>query len=418
MNINIKASIIKRREEMHDFYYQGFGDRIKRKRQELNLTQETIAKGICSNTYVSKMENNKIIVNKEHLFLIMERMGMPTDNISLPEEMIDILKKSIKYFFYKDIESYKKLYLEIEKYDFGILLYVARFGYYILTKDAYNAKILHNDMYKYLNHLEDFGFTTFLIYSGFYNVMINDYQSARMIIETIQNKIQNDEMIYALYSYLKFDVYGNLYLFNMSRDGLVIAENLFLNYKNIERMRDIFIKLEIFYLYEETNRRSSNFKQNIQGLNDSDKNEFLLFSAIKANNPLEYLEHLSKNGDYYLAGKFIVAKHYFSKGKIKEFKKVKKEINDLHYLQKSEIDYGNLLKLYEEDKKLYIKDYLINYVLPIVLKKQNLYLLKIVLEEISFLLKEKNRYKDALIYLEKFQEIKNKLQFQQKITAE
>ena len=46
----------------------------------------------------------------------MERMGMPTDNISLPEEMIDILKKSIKYFFYKDIESYKKLYLEIEKY--------------------------------------------------------------------------------------------------------------------------------------------------------------------------------------------------------------------------------------------------------------------------------------------------------------
>ncbi|MCK5731592.1 MAG: helix-turn-helix transcriptional regulator [Tenericutes bacterium] len=418
MNINIKASIIKRREEMHNYYYQGFGDRIKRKRKELNLTQEVVAIGICSNTYVSKMENNKIVVNKEHLFLIMERMGMPTDNISLPEEMIDILKKSIEYFFYKDVESYEKLYLEIEKYDYGILLYVARFGYYILTNDVYNAKILYSDMYKYLNHLEDFGFTTFLIFSGFYNVMIRDYQSARMIIETIQNKIQNDEMIYALYSYLKFDVYGHLFLFNMSRDSLFIAENLFLNYKNIERMRDIFITLEIFHLYEESNNRSRNFKQNIQGLNNSDKNEYLVFLAIKADRPLEYLELLSKDGDYYLAGKFIVAKHYYRKGKIKEYKKVKKEINDLHYLQKSEIDYGNLLKLYEEDKKLYIKDYLINYVFPIVLKNQNLYLLKIVLEEISFILKEKNRYKDALAYLEKFQEIKNKLQFQQKITTE
>ena len=109
MQVFLKSSINKRKEEMHDFYYRGFGDRIKRKRKEMKLTQESIARGICSNTYLSKIENNRIAANKDHLFFIMEKVGLPTDNIGLPEEMILVLEKSIRHFFFKDLKSYQKL---------------------------------------------------------------------------------------------------------------------------------------------------------------------------------------------------------------------------------------------------------------------------------------------------------------------
>lgn len=417
MDINIKSSIIRRKQDMYEFYYRGFGNRIRRRRLELKLTQQELAHGICSNTYISKIENNKVVINRDHLLLLMEKMGLPTSNIGFPEEMIEILLKSIKYFFYKDIENYSKLFKEIEKYEFGILLYVARFGYYILTEDKYNAGIIYNDMYRYLNLLEDFGFATFLIFSGFYNVMINDYQNARMILTSTKEKIQNNEFLYGLYNYLIFKVNGEILLFNKSKEGLNIAQNIFVNNLNIKRLNDIFIDRNIFSIYEGEPNDIIFEPEHLDYLTDNEKNRYLIFLAFNSKNPNRYLKYLSENGNYYLFGKFILARHHYKKNKNKQYIEIKNEINSLHYEKNSCVDFCKVLKLYEENKSIYLKDYLINYVLPHVVKTQNLYLIKAVLKKISNILKDKNRYKDALTYLEKYEEYKNKFQVKNKVTA-
>ncbi len=417
MDINIKTSLIRRKQEMYDFYYRGFGNRIRRRRLELQLTQQDLARGICSNTYISKIENNKVVVNREHLYLLMEKMGLPTENIGFPEEMVEFLLKSIKYFFFKDIENYTKLFEEIEKYNFGILLYIVRFGYYILIEDKYNAGAIYNDMYRYLNLLEDFGFATFLIYSGFYNVMINDYQNARMVLNSTKEKIQNNEMLLGLYNYLKFKTYGNVHLFNKAKEGLIIAQEIFINYSNIKRVCDIFVDKNIFSVYEGENEEIRFHTDHLKSLSYNERNAYLITLAYKENKPYKYLRYLHEDGEYYLAGKYILARECFKNNKIKEYEEIKKSINDLHYSVKTNLDYYKLLKLFEGNELTYIKEYLINYVLPFAVKRQNLYLIKEVLKKISNILKEKKRYKDALIYLEKIDYYQYKFQKSNDITA-
>ncbi len=416
MDINLGVSLIRRREEMYNFYYRGIGDRVKKRRKELYLTQESLAKGICSNTYISKIENNKIVVNKEHLFLIMERMGLPIDRIGFPEKMVESLEKSIKYFFYKDLESYQELYEEVDKYEYGILVFVIRLGYFILFEDFENAKIIYDDMYRYLSSLEDFGFATFLIYGCFYNVAVNDYQTARMILESIKDKMHNDEMLYGLYTYLKFVVYGNLNLINYSRDGLDIARNIFMSHGNLKRMNDTLVISNTFKAIEGSHKIVKFENNQLSSLTKTEKNNYLIVLAYSSGRILEYLEKMDPEGDNYLMGLYLKANHLFNISKFEEYKEVKKTINDLHYQRKSDLDFGNILKLEENNDKSFLKDYLINYVLPYVTKNQNLYIMKIITNQIVDILSGKKRYKDALNYYKKYDSTKLRLQTCKKIT--
>ena len=85
-----------------------------------------------------------------------------------------------------------------------------------------------------------------------------------------------------------------------------------------------------------------------------------------------------------------------------KYKEVKKIINDLHYKNKSQLDYINLLKMYENSELTFVKDYLINYVLPSYIDQQNIFIIKYVIKEIVRILEQKNRYKDALMYHKKY----------------
>lgn len=411
----LKSSINKRKEEMHDFYYRGYGDRIKRKRKSMNLTQEVIAKGICSNTYLSKIENNKIAANKDHLLYIMERVGLPTENIGLPEEMILVLQKSIRYFFHKDIESYKKLIVDMEKYEFGILIFIARLGYYILINNIKESRTIYNDMFRYLNALEDFGFSTFMIYGCYYNVLINDYQTARMMIETIQDQIQNGEMLYSLYANVRFIVYGQLHFFNKSRDALNIAQSIFQNQSNFNRLNEIATYKEIFFQYESC-QSELEWKQERYELVDLYKRNYLVcLKALNSDYPLKDLKFLVKNQPDYLKGLFLKALFLYRSNDLEQYRASKRELNELNYLDKTELDYSNLIKLYEDNELLYIKDYLINYALPYFIGKQDIFLIKHITDEIVNILIEKKRYKDACSYMKKYEDLKHRLQFKKRI---
>ncbi len=416
MELNLSMSINRRRQEMYNFYYRGIGDRIKKRRKELQWTQELLAKGICSNTYISKLENNKIVVNKEHLLLLMERMGLPTDKIGYPEKMVDILEKSILYFFHKDVVAFQQLFEEIEKYEFGILIYVARLGYYVLTKDFDNAKTIYDDMYRYLNSLEEYGFAAFLIFGGFYNVGIHDYQTARMIIESVEGKIQNDEFLFGLYSYLKFIVYGNLHYFNCSRDAYSIAETIFMDKFNVSRIHDLLYYKNISFIFEGA-LHCVKSDYDVQFISDlSDKSYYLIIKSLVTENKLDCLNQLEPEGDYYIDGLYLKARYLYKNNKLEDYKKTKTIINDIHYKLQSKIDYLNLLKLYEDGEWLYVKDYLINYVLPYLVEYQQLFLIKSVIQEIVQILESKKRYKDALTYLKKYDAYKEKFQTKKKIT--
>jgi len=409
MDQNLRLKIEKRRQEMYDYYYRSMGEKIKRTRIEKDLTQEVLAKGICSNTYISKIENNKIAANKEQLFLLMERMGIETDKIGFPEMMVESLELSYEYFFYRDVESYQKLMEKLDIYDYGVLIFVVRLGYHVLTEDYVQAKLIYDDMYRYLDTLEEYGFAIFMIYGCFYNVGIHDYRSARMILETLGDKMRTSEFLYALYHYLRFIIYGRLHNFNQSKEAMVIVTQLFIVHNNTKRIAELMMYSTMFKIYENAECISLKRHDFLLNLTATQKNAYLIMISEVADNPLMYLSQLDVQGDYYLDGVFLKTLQYLKTEDKKNFEKYRKTLNDLHYQYNAKIDYLHLLELIQNNDENQLKEYLINYILPYLDEYQHLYFYRKTSNWISDILQKKNQYKHALFYRMKPVELKRVL---------
>jgi len=410
MDLNLQHKIIERKDSIYDFYYKNIGDKIRKTRLESNMTQEELAKGICSNTYISKIENNKISINQEHLNLLMERMGVLATKIGIPEQMIDYLEQSYLYFFLKDMEGYRSLYDVVKEFEFGVLNSVIQLGYLVLVEDYESATLIYRELFRYLNSLEEYGFAIFVIYGCFYNIGVKNYSEAKKLLESATNHLKNSEPLYAMYHYLKFIVYGNLYQFNLAREGLEIARTVFVSHGNCSRIMELNMYVNIFKIYENSSETIIIPKNHLAYLSPNQKNYYLLMLAECSTEHVKYLDELDQDADYYLCGLFKKAIDHYQKNEMEEYQTIKQEINHLHYSSNSNIDYYSMLKYMESSEQIYLKDYLANYVLPHVTKRQNLYFYQRIITYISNILKNKKRYKDALTYNLKFQDLKDKLQ--------
>ncbi|MBU1144848.1 MAG: helix-turn-helix domain-containing protein [Firmicutes bacterium] len=386
----------RRKKEIFQFYYRGIGDSIRKKRIECNLTQELLARGICSNTYISKIENNAIAVNKESLLLIMERMNISFQETSFPEKMIENMEKSIQYFYRDDKEAYKTLYDECEKYEFGILIQIIRLGYHTLIGNTDEAEMINNELIRYLNSLEDYGFTVYSLYACWLYVSKEDYETARSLYEAVSQHFYMNDEIFGIYQFLKFQIYGNLHLFNVSRSAYENAKNMYMEKGVMSKLFEMRAMLNLFYVYE--NQRDKiyhhDFLSNSLCLNQ--RNKYFVLLSIEEENPLIYLDKIQKEGQYYLDSLYLKCLFYKKQSNVNKYNSIKEEINQNYCLMDSEIDYYKLLSFEEKNEEFLYKEYLINQVMPYVTKLQNIYLMNLVNEKIVTILSSNKRYKDAL----------------------
>ncbi len=418
MQAKLLTEITRRKEKIAQNYLKGVGQILKKKRIELKMTQELAAIGICSNTYLSKIENNQITVNQEHLYLLMERMHIPTDKISFPSEMLEHLEKAVTLFFYRDVDEYTELYNHIAKFDFAILLQIVKLGYYLLIDDLEKAKIVHNEIFRYITVLEEYGFSVFLVFSSYYNIAIKDYKNARFTIDNIANNLYSEEQIYGLYNHAKFLAYGNLHLNTTALDAGFISMQIFNKYANTNRIHEFYIWKEIFSVYEGNFDLNTFVPNKLKYINNDLKNTYLIIMASCTKAPLKYLNHLEKTADNYLLGLFIKGRYHLDNSELEEYKNTLNELQELHYLKQSKINFAGLLKSIKAKDDQATKEYLINYCLDYAVKNQNLFFVEIITETISSILSKKNRYKDALIYKNKYSEYKQILQLVPKFTLE
>ncbi|MGM8216029.1 tetratricopeptide repeat protein [Bacillaceae bacterium W0354] len=66
------------------------GNIIKIKRKEMNLTQEELCEGICTTSYLSRIENNKVLANEEIYRLLLKRLGINYENASQISEKVNM----------------------------------------------------------------------------------------------------------------------------------------------------------------------------------------------------------------------------------------------------------------------------------------------------------------------------------------
>jgi len=393
--------VSKRREEMYSFYYQGIGDRIKKRRLELKFTQEAVARGICSNTYVSKIENNKLVPNPEQLTLIMERIDMTLEEVGLPDQMVEYLEASIECFFYKDTKEYEKIFRKVEHLEFSSLVYIIRLGYYVLKEQNAEAKIYYDEMSRYYNSLEDFGFATFVIYGCFYNININDFRTARFIIDLVKNRLRNDDKLYALYSYLNFVTYGSINLSHSATISSAIAHDIFNKTGNKNRNFEFLMYSNIFRAYEGSVGHVKLRSEQLEPLSKKQKNYYLFVLSVTSTNSQRYLKLMDKDSEYYYGALYLVAIGCLSENRMTKYNEIKKKLKENRNLTSLHFGYLDFLKNYETKNTSMIKENIINFGLPFAFKNQNIFLIQRLKEEIKDIFSNKNRYKDALKYISK-----------------
>jgi transcriptional regulator with XRE-family HTH domain len=403
--VNIK----KRKEKIYQFYYKGFGQMIKKRRLELDLTQEEASRAICSHTYISKAENNRIILGEDQLMMIMERLDIKSSEFAQPEKLIYYLNQAIKYFYFKDKEKYEHLIDKFEQYNFHALIEVIKLGYYTLIKDCEKASQIYNQLLDYLESLDDFAFDVFLVFSAFLAYYQKQFSLSQFLIETSHIINKTNKLLNTLNLYIQFLVYGEL--------NLSLKTNHFYNQLisdvmddgNIALLRDLSINKALFSEYQ---GQTHNFEY-IQHLIDSADQDlvdrYLLVKGIKTKEYDKYIDLLkNKESEKYLCLLFFKARQALEDKNIEKYELYQKEISDLHYKTKSSIDYIHLLDMIKKEKSIMVKEYLVNTCLKTAKEREDIFFMTLTTDEIVNNLQSRSRYKDALAYYKKLhKDIKN-----------
>lgn len=100
-------------DDLDDNISRSISQAIKRERLEQNLTLESIAKGICSLSYLSKIENFTIIPHASYLEALCERLNIDFDKIIDAQRRND-LNEVLKFYLYEMYSNIEEAYLALE----------------------------------------------------------------------------------------------------------------------------------------------------------------------------------------------------------------------------------------------------------------------------------------------------------------
>lgn len=368
-------------------HQSNIGSALKHRRKELKLTLEEGAFGICSISYLSKVENNLIIPTNKYVDLLEERYDINIDykKDELHQQTInDIIEALFYNLSYQIDQSLKTGYTYYAK------LY--NLSQYIINEDFKQARISYFDLNPYIKNMQDLELSLFL------------YLTA--IILKKEGRLKDAFSILNFYQSFKLPEKLQLLI---EKEKLIIAckinnhSYILLNYEQI--LKTLFNK----EYYEITHQIKyhyllylSQFKQN-----NSEHSLFKITSNINENNK-KYLKaiyfyyNLNFDKSYYnlkeiydLNEEFYIL-YLFTLNKLGKCNEIKTTLSkDIKLINKSH----HLIKQYFEIKYLKEKEANLNFLRDKVLKVKempdHIIDLRFWYEEGIKVLKENGFYKDA-----------------------
>ncbi len=159
---------------------------MKRRRLEKKQTLEVVCRGICSPSYLSKIENGQAEVDESFLQSLFERLDLEYDNIKVERE-IDFFSKIIKFYLlerYDLLEEKLKQMVKINSYcDTELELIILLNN--IIKKNYKEAEILIEKLESIRNTLtkDEIYLLSFLVTLYLYNT--DQYTTAAQQIEIL-----------------------------------------------------------------------------------------------------------------------------------------------------------------------------------------------------------------------------------------
>ncbi|MGM8214931.1 helix-turn-helix domain-containing protein [Bacillaceae bacterium W0354] len=397
------------------------GKTIKWYRNELGWTQEQLASGICSSTYVSQLENDLIPTNKEVLLKICRKLGINEKKV-LDEIDLDCLQKVknwLKYINEFDVSSADTCYEEIKEqidenthYDIEYLYKLGLLGYYLIKDYLINLDDIFLNVYDFKDLYKESDPYNFHKFVGIYfkrKGLFLDALDHLKQAEQIMSEEEDPELYLSLaitYSYLNKILISNRYAqkaFKRFHEKLfynrIIECQIILNqnycivgdYDSIEQQLERLVEIENDHVTEKT---KANIYNHI-GFVYFTKREF-----EKSIDSLLKVRELNINQADFLKSRHALAFIYFN---LKKYEMAEVEIekgmklSDKYNLDRYKIKF-EVLRLRIKDDKEQLVTYLKEIAIPFFEKSGEIFELKSYYRLMGNTLFDLKRYKSAAKY--------------------
>ncbi|MBQ6783389.1 MAG: helix-turn-helix domain-containing protein [Acholeplasmatales bacterium] len=353
-----------------DIYYI-VGTEIRARRYRLGMTLEALADGICSLSYLCKVENCKIQPNRQFLAELCDRLELTMDQVDTLLDLRDALVLCISDFLQGSSENID-LYFEkgkpFDNYRYSII----KFIYYLYHHDLPNANKVYLDLIQISQTMREFDFVIFSLFSAYLHYYNFRFNEALEILENI-NKFSLDDNLEALKYICHFKA-----SFGANKQDTPVH---YLNAKNILVDKGPYYLLDemryIICLYYIKNGNYYLAAKEINGIrNEIYKNSLELIKCFKDKNVSKILNYK----DEALTKFALMLKLY-----VVDFDKFLSLLDDYdneYYIY--DFDYNYLDILGSKTKEKYAT-HLFNEIIPRVCISDDNFIKHVVLKEVAYL---------------------------------
>jgi len=411
---SLKNKVNKRVENNSKNNFYDVGRYIKKKRKEMNVTQDIVSSGICSVSYLSKIENNQISPKG---FYVKEIMGkLDIDETCFEKDLNDTLylNKMLQGIFYLDDELIKTTYEEIKIIEHNLTINICKLAYNVyfnIDDDNQYVMMLEN----LVNNMNDFELKVYLLLASLYYISLEKLKiSLGILMLGYKIDITNDYLS-ALYSEYAYLVKQRLLKKNSSSDDFENAQSMYSKYHNVKR--SVILALwKSYYISLENPEGALNLLQmiKIDLLEPFPKDFFYLIKAkalYKINNYNEsivVLNNIRGDSTFFYQKTILLYEICLSENDIEMCKSIKTILENYKpdkFQLKYKVHYHYLL----EKKKDNVKEYLRDIAIPYSIKINDYHGLKKYTNEIMDICIMNSRYKEAVQYYKKYQKEKNRI---------
>ncbi len=411
---SLKNKVNKRVKNSSKNDFNDIGGYIKKKRKELNVTQDTVSNGICSVSYLSKIENNQIVPKEFYVREIMEKLDVDKEYFEKDLNDSLYLNKMLKGIFYLDDELIEQTFIEIEMIEHNLTINICKLAYYVYfgkTDNNQYVMMLEN----LVNNMNNFELKIYLLLASLYYISLEKFKVSLEIL-VLGNKIEiTNDYLSGLYSEYTYLVKQRLLKKNCSSDNYINAQSVYGRFHNVKR--SIILALwKAYYISVENPEGTIELLRMIKvsQLDDFSMNFYYLISAKALfeidclNESIINLNKIKENSTIFYQ-KTVLLYEICLKEKDDEMCKSITDILKNYKPDKFQLKYKVYYHYLLEQQKDSVKEYLRDIAIPYSIKIDDFYGLEKYTNEIMDICIENSRYKEAVQYYKKWQKEKNRI---------
>ncbi len=412
---SIKNKIRKRNQYQNQQYeYQDVGSLIKEKRKELKLTQETISNGICSISYLSKIENNQIMPNEYFVREIMTKLDVEESRYMKTIDDRKYLSNMIEGIFYYDQEVVSDIFNDLEGIEHNMTINICKLGYYAYfsLEDTNQYVMMLENL---VQNMDDFELKTYLLFSILMAFSKNQSKRSLELIELAKTiQIRND-FLDALLHQLTFELSQELHIYNSSFYDYNEAMKINSKYNNYIRMSKLRVKYIEFLSFENPQKTIDEIKKLNQSLLSESEKDLIVLTKAKVIKDLgRYkesiitLNHIKESSIYHFE-KLVILYELCILEKDVEMKLKLEKLIDGYKLGKHKIKYKIFYHYLKQNAEGDMKEYLRDVAIPFSMKMHDFNSFQFYTEKLMDICIESSRYKEATQHFKRYQKEKNKI---------